>query len=149
MTGTHASVFVGHPLGGIIYFILTAFAPDAIDELMDRRHRTNIRHLAAIMNNEPPKTLQEYQDERRRQRWGYFLTPVIAMGSIVFSIALLMFFGKSCQDRILADAPFRTNPLFKQYAPLLDKDSAAGDAPGGEKRPANQGEKSEGTSPSQ
>lgn len=138
---------------GIIYFIiLTAFAPDAINELMDRRHRTNIRHLAAIMNNEPPKTLEEYQEERRRQRWGYFLTPVIAMGSIVFSIALLMFFGKSCQDRIPADAPFRTNPLFKQYAPLLDKATEAGrkdDAPGGEKRPANQGEKSEGTSPSQ
>jgi hypothetical protein len=28
---------------------------------------------------------------------------------------MLMFFGKACQDRIPADAPLRTSPLFKQY----------------------------------
>lgn len=106
------------------------------------------------MNNEPPRTLEDMQAERRRQRWGYFLTPFIAMGSIVFSIGMLMFFGKSCQERIPEDAPFRTNPLFKQYAPFfekgLDQKKGAGtDAPAGEAASPSQGETSEGTSPAQ
>ena len=107
------------------------------------RHKT--------MNHQPPRTLEDIKAERRRQRWNYFLTPFIAMASIVFSIGMLMFFGKSCQDRIPADAPFRTNPLFKQYAPLLDKATQPGrkdDLPAGEKHSSNQGENSEGTSPS-
>src|SRR3990170_4723120 len=67
------------------------------------------------MNHGPPHTLEDYEAERRRRRWGYVLTPVITLASIVFSVGMLMFFGKACQDRIPADAPLRTSPLFKQY----------------------------------
>jgi hypothetical protein len=67
------------------------------------------------MNHGPPHTLEDYKAERRRRRWGYVLTPFITLASIVFSVGMLMFFGKSCQDRIPADAPLRTSPLFKQY----------------------------------
>src|ERR687889_1073625 len=67
------------------------------------------------MNHGPPHTLEDYKAERRRRRWGYVLTPFITLASIVFSVGMLMFFGKACQDRIPADAPLRTSPLFKQY----------------------------------
>jgi hypothetical protein len=67
------------------------------------------------MNHGPPHTFEDYKAERRRQRWGYVLTPFITLASIVFSVGMLMFFGKACQDRIPADAPLRTSPLFKQY----------------------------------
>ena len=67
------------------------------------------------MNQGPPQTLEDYKAERRRQRWGYFLMPFFTVGSIVVSVGMLMFFGKACQDRIPADAPLRTSPLFKQY----------------------------------
>ena len=67
------------------------------------------------MNQGPPQTLEDYKAERRRQRWAYFLMPFFTIGSIVVSVAMLMFFGKACQDRIPADAPLRTSPLFKQY----------------------------------
>lgn len=105
------------------------------------------------MNHEPPQTLEDIQAERRRRRWGYFLTPFIAMASIVFSIGMLMFFGKSCQERIPEDAPFRTNPLFKQYAPFFEKglgdkkESAAESAPESERVRPWPDEKSEGASP--
>ena len=67
------------------------------------------------MNHGPPHTLEDYKAERRRQRWGYVLMPFFTLASIVVSVGMLMFFGKSCQDRIPADAPLRTSPLFKQY----------------------------------
>jgi hypothetical protein len=67
------------------------------------------------MNHGPPHTLEEYKAERRRRRWGYVLTPFITLASIVVSVGMLMFFGRACQDRIPADAPLRTSPLFKQY----------------------------------
>jgi hypothetical protein len=71
--------------------------------------------LQVAMNHGPPHTLEDYKAERRRQRWGYVLMPFFTLASIVVSVGMLMFFGKACQDRIPADAPLRTSPLFKQY----------------------------------
>ena len=104
------------------------------------------------MNHGPPKTLEDYKSERRRQRWGYFLTPFFTIGSIVISVGMLMFFGKACQDRIPADAPLRTSPLFKQYHQPQKQESGtegpgrATDSSPAEKRPAAPGEKSRETS---
>jgi hypothetical protein len=67
------------------------------------------------MKHGPPHTLEDYKAERRRQRWGYVLMPFFTLASIVVSVGMLMFFGKACQDRIPADGPLRTSPLFKQY----------------------------------
>ena len=67
------------------------------------------------MDYGPPKTLEDFKAEQRRRRWGYVLMPFFTLASIVFSVGMLMFFGKACQDRIPADAPLRTSPLFKQY----------------------------------
>ena len=67
------------------------------------------------MDYGPPKTLEDYKAEQRRRRWGYVLMPFFTLASIVVSVGMLMFFGKACQDRIPADAPLRTSPLFKQY----------------------------------
>jgi len=67
------------------------------------------------MNHGPPHTLEDYKAERRRRRWGYVLMPFFTLASIVVSVGMLMFFGKACQDRVPADAPLRTSPLFKQY----------------------------------
>jgi hypothetical protein len=67
------------------------------------------------MDHGPPHTFEDYKAERRRQRWGYVLMPFFTLASIVVSVGMLMFFGKACQDRIPADAPLRTSPLFKQY----------------------------------
>ena len=62
---------------------------------------------------------------------------------------MLMFFGKACQDRIPADAPLRTSPLFKQYHQPQKQESGPGraaDSSPAEKRPAAPGEKSRETS---
>jgi len=67
------------------------------------------------MDYGPPKTLEDFKAEQRRRRWGYVLMPFFTLASIVASVGMLMFFGKACQDRIPADAPLRTSPLFKQY----------------------------------
>jgi hypothetical protein len=105
-----------------------------------------------MQHHGPPKTLEEYKSERRRERWGYFLTPFFTIASIVVSVGMLMFFGKACQDRIPADAPLRTAPMFKQYHQPQKQDSGtqgsgpASDSVPAEKRPAILGEKSEGKS---
>ena len=104
------------------------------------------------MHHGPPKTLEDYKSERRRERWGYFLMPFFTIASIVVSVGMLMFFGKACQDRIPADAPLRTSPLFKQYnQPQKQGGGTQGsgretDAFPADKRPSTPGEKSEGTS---
>jgi hypothetical protein len=67
------------------------------------------------MDHGPPHTFEDYKAEQRRRRWGYVLMPFFTLASIVVSVGMLMFFGKACQDRIPADAPLRTSPLFKQY----------------------------------
>ena len=77
--------------------------------------RKRKRRMLKSNDQGPPQTLEDYKAERRRQRWAYFLMPFFTVGSIVVSVAMLMFFGKACQDRIPADAPLRTSPLFKQY----------------------------------
>ena len=79
------------------------------------------------MDHGPPHTFEDYKAERRRRRWGYVLTPFITLASIVFSVGMLMFFGKACQDRIPADAPLRTSPLFKQYQQPRKQEGGVGD----------------------
>jgi len=65
------------------------------------------------MINEP-KTLEEIQAERRRQRWGYFWTPFITMASVVSSIGMLMFLVKSCQEKNLPGFIVPpTSPLYR------------------------------------
>jgi hypothetical protein len=103
------------------------------------------------MNHGSPKTLEEHKSERRRQRWGYFLMPFFTIASIVVSVGMLMFFGKACQDRIPADAPLRTAPIFKQYNQQKQENGAVGsgratDSLPADKRPAIFGEKSQGKS---
>jgi hypothetical protein len=104
------------------------------------------------MNHGPPKTLEEYKSERRRERWGYFLMPFFTIASIVVSVGMLMFFGKACQDRIPADAPLRTAPMFKQYNQQQKQESKsdgsgrATDSFPTEKRPTDLGETSQGKS---
>jgi len=87
------------------------------------------------MINEP-KTLEEIQAERRRQRWGYFWTPFITMASIVSSIGMLMFLVKSCEEKNLPGFIVPpTSPLHRQDAastPLKEGDGRAG----GQKTPA-------------
>ena len=98
------------------------------------------------MNHGPPKTLEEYKSERRRERWGYFLMPFFTIASIVVSVGMLMFFGKACQDRIPADAPLRTAPMFKQYNQQQKQENGTDrDSFPAEKRP-KLGEKSQGKS---
>ncbi len=48
------------------------------------------------MDESAPKGPSE---ERRRRRWLAFLTPLITLGSIVISVAMLMALIKSCSDR--------------------------------------------------
>lgn len=79
------------------------------------------------MDHGPPNTLEDYKAERRRRRWGYVLTPFFTLASIVVSVGMLMFFGKACQDRIPADAPLRTSPLFKQYQQLKKQQGGVAD----------------------
>jgi hypothetical protein len=82
------------------------------------------------MDYGPPKTLEDYKAEQRRRRWGYVLMPFFTLASIVVSVGMLMFFGKACQDRIPADAPLRTSPLFKQYhQPSTEADADADPQP--------------------
>jgi len=80
------------------------------------------------MINEP-KTLEEIQAERRRQRWGYFWTPFITMASIVSSIGMLMFLVKSCEEKNLPGFIVPpTSPLHRQGAaetPLREGDGRA------------------------
>lgn len=45
------------------------------------------------------KSLEELRAERRRERWKAFFTPLIYMGSIVISVAMLMALIKSCSER--------------------------------------------------
>ena len=105
------------------------------------------------MNHGPPYTFEEYKAERRRRRWGYVLTPFITLASIVVSVGMLMFFGKACQDRIPADAPLRTSPLFKQYQQPRKQEGGVADPSRGiesypsEKRGVAPPEKSRETSP--
>jgi hypothetical protein len=89
------------------------------------------------MNHGPPNTLEDFKAEQRRRRWGYVLTPFITLASIVVSVGMLMFFGKACQDRIPADAPLRTSPLFKQYQqPRKQQNGVANPSRGAELYPA-------------
>jgi hypothetical protein len=105
-----------------------------------------------MQDHGPPKTLEEYKAERRRERWGYFLMPFFTIASIVVSVGMLMFLGKACQDRIPADAPLRTAPMFKQYHQPQKQESGtqdsgrANDSLPAEKRSTILGEKSEGKS---
>jgi hypothetical protein len=105
-----------------------------------------------MQHHGPPKTLDEYKAERRRERWGYFLMPFFTIASIVVSVGMLMFFGKACQDRIPADAPLRTAPMFKQYNQPQKPESGiqgsgrATDSFPAEKRPTILEEKSQGKS---
>lgn len=45
------------------------------------------------------KSLEEIKEKRRRERWKAFLTPLITMGSIVGSVAILMALIKNCSER--------------------------------------------------
>jgi hypothetical protein len=102
-----------------------------------------------MQHHGPPKTLEEYKAERRRERWGYFLMPFFTIASIVVSVGMLMFFGKACQDRIPADAPLRTAPMFKQYNQQQKQETGnegsgrATESVPAEKRPIIFGEKSQ------
>src|ERR687893_162354 len=104
------------------------------------------------MNHGPPHTLEDYKAERRRRRWGYVLMPFFTLASIVVSVGMLMFFGKACQDRIPADAPLRTAPLFKQYNQPQKQESGrqgsggATDSIPADNQPSILGDKSEGAS---
>ena len=51
------------------------------------------------MDGQPSKSSKELRDERRRERWKAFLTPIITLGSIVVSVAMVMAFLKSCSER--------------------------------------------------
>src|SRR5918992_3228525 len=100
------------------------------------------------MNHGPPHTLEDYKAERRRQRWGYFLTPFIALASIVVSVGMLMFMAKACQERMPADSTYRMTP-FQKRAPIQDQDNSAPgsgrEGPGaGDTRPMTQEQKSQG-----
>jgi hypothetical protein len=55
----------------------------------------------------PPtnQDLEEIKRERRRERWKAFFTPIIALGSIVVSVGLLMFFIRACQERFPEGVP--------------------------------------------
>ena len=107
------------------------------------------------MDHGPPHTFEDYKAERRRRRWGYVLTPFFTLASIVVSVGMLMFFGKACQDRIPADAPLRTSPLFKQYQQPRKQGGGVADPSRGtesypsEKRGVTPPEKSRETSPDQ
>jgi hypothetical protein len=48
----------------------------------------------------PKKTSEELGEERRRVSWNAFWTPFITLASIVSSVGLLMFFAKTCQERV-------------------------------------------------
>jgi hypothetical protein len=43
--------------------------------------------------------LEEIKAQRRRERWNALLTPFITLASIVISVAMLMFFIQTCQER--------------------------------------------------
>jgi len=47
----------------------------------------------------PKKSPEESRAERRRERWRAFLTPLITMGSIVASVAMLMALIRNCSER--------------------------------------------------
>ncbi len=49
--------------------------------------------------SKPKKNLEEWKAQRRRERWNAFLTPLITLGSIVVSVAMLMYLIKSCGER--------------------------------------------------
>jgi hypothetical protein len=51
------------------------------------------------MEPQQPPTEEEIKAERRRERWQAFFTPMIYMGSIVGSVALMMALIKTCTDR--------------------------------------------------
>jgi hypothetical protein len=70
------------------------------------------------MNDQPPKSPEEIAAERRRQRWGYFWTPFIAMTSVVSSVTALMFLIKTCDERGLPRLLLPpTSPLRDQRVP--------------------------------
>jgi len=64
----------------------------------------------------PKKTLEELREERRRARWRAFWNPIITLTSIVTSVGMLMFFLRTCRERLPqfsppgAIAPSRNQP---------------------------------------
>jgi hypothetical protein len=89
-----------------------------------------------MQHHGPPKTLEDIKSERRRERWSYFLVPFFTIASIVVSVGMLMFFGKACQERIPADAPLRTAPIFKQYNRPQKQESGTEDSGRGDSSPS-------------
>jgi hypothetical protein len=53
------------------------------------------------VNDQAPKTEEDIQEERRRQRWNWFWTPFITLASVVSSVAMLMMLIQTCQQRNL------------------------------------------------
>lgn len=43
---------------------------------------------------------EQIRERRRRERWQAFLTPIIVMGSVVGSVAMIMALVKTCSDRL-------------------------------------------------
>jgi hypothetical protein len=67
------------------------------------------------MDETPDKeVIDAIKRKRRRERWNAFLTPFIALASIVVSIGFLMFFIKACQERFpqsrFLKAPSQSGP---------------------------------------
>jgi hypothetical protein len=50
--------------------------------------------------NRSPHDVAEFKKRRRRERWSAFLTPLITLAAIVFSISFLMFILKTCEQRM-------------------------------------------------
>lgn len=48
----------------------------------------------------PKHSLEELLEERRRARWSAFWTPFITLASIVVSVGMLMFFARTCRERL-------------------------------------------------
>ena len=53
----------------------------------------------------PKKSLEELREERRRARWKAFWNPIIVLTSIVTSVAMLMFFARTCRERFPQFSP--------------------------------------------
>jgi hypothetical protein len=72
----------------------------------------------------PKKSLEELSEERRRARWNAFWTPFITLASIVGSVGLLMFFARTCQERL----PYPVQP--PSPAPLKNRVTLTNPGPG-------------------
>ena len=79
----------------------------------------------------PKKTPAELHEERRQARWKAFWNPIITLTSIVTSVGMLMFFLRTCRERLPQFSPPGTvAPVKNQPATVTPGRDSSPTSPG-------------------